>query len=103
MKFTVKERIGLSNIVPCNGSIEQQKIVRNILGKAEFTDEERTIINLQRYQDGRISWNPKREMPREIDLTSQELKLLKDQVKKLDEQSMINQDTLDVCLKISAL
>lgn len=103
MKFTVKERIGISNVIPQSGSIDKQMIARDILQKAEFTDDERTIINLQRHPDGRISWNPSRESLKEIELTDVEIALLKNQVKELDEQELINQDTLDICLKINAL
>jgi hypothetical protein len=103
MKLTVKERIGLESIIPYTGNLNQQILVKSILGKTILTQQEKMMIEWRRERNGMVTFNGDRDFELDIDFSAEELQLLKDQVRLLDEQKSITQDNLEICIKINSL
>ena len=103
MNLNVKDRIGISSIVPYNGNMEHQKLVKSILEKAALTEEEKHKVEWRRERNGMVTFSADKNFEKEVSFTTKELALLKDQVKNLDEKGAISQDNLDICEKINTL
>lgn len=103
LSLTIKERVLLPGILPNSGRKIEMILVRDLLEKIEFTPLEIAEFNLKDLGDGRIVWDPRKEKPLEIELTSQQVELLKKAGNALDEAGKVTTDNLPVLEKIDAL
>ncbi len=103
MRLTVKERLGFVELFPQRSDEMTQVLVRDINAKVRLSQKEMEQINLTREEVGegaRLNWNEKKEMEVDITFTSIELKFLKDQRERCDNEKIITQSMLSICLKI---
>lgn len=103
LSLTIKERVLLPGILPNSGRKIEMILVRDLLEKIEFTPLEIAEFNLKDLGDGRIVWDPRKEKPLEIELTSQQVELLQKAGNALDEAGKVTTDNLPVLEKIDAL
>lgn len=99
MKLTIIERLNLPRLFPKEGGIIQQLLVRDIAKKVEFSQEEIKDIDLKQ-EGNQITWNPDKNVIKEVDFSESEIAFLKDQVVLMDKEKKITQDMLDLCLLI---
>lgn len=103
LSLTIKERVLLPGILPNSGRKIEMILVRDLLERVEFTPLEIAEFNLKDLGDGRIVWDPRRERELEIELTSQQIELLKKAANALDEAGKVTTDNLPLLEKIDAL
>lgn len=103
LSLTIKERVLLPGILPSSGRKIEMILVRDLLERVEFTPLEIAEFNLKDLGDGRIVWDPRKEKPLEIELTSQQVELLKKAGNALDEAGKVTTDNLSLLEKIDAL
>lgn len=105
LSLTVKERLHIQNMQPVSGSMSTMRLSRQIIEKVKFLDEEAKVIGLSASvgKDGMVhySWDDKKAESIEFVFTSQELKLLKECVDRLDKEGKVLLDQLDFFEKIS--
>lgn len=102
VKLKLKERLVLGSLLPEQGSITEQVIVRTIAKRVEITSDEIDKWEIRDVGD-RFIWNVEKAEEVEYEFNKTEIQLLKDGVKRLDEGKLISQTNLDLCLKIKDL
>ena len=102
MKLNAHERLGLLNILPQKGSLEQQMSVMEVVKKVSLTFPERDAIEYKLAGGGTFSYNKDKAegLEKEIDFSDIERMLLKDEVDTLSKKGEITQATLAICTKI---
>lgn len=100
MRLSYLERLLIGNLYPKEGDILTQLLVKSIKEKVKLTKEEIKKIGLQKYPNGKLRYESKKEKEIKINFTEDELKLLKEQVNRLDEQKKVTQELLNLCVKI---
>lgn len=99
MKLTLSERYVLPEILPQEGSLAEQEMVKTICEKAQPTDEEKERFGI--LQDGAtIHWNPSIDNSTEIGFTEAETALIKTAVLQLDKDKKVTQRNLSLCRKV---
>lgn len=99
MKLSIKDRLMMPTFYPQKANIVEQVLVRDIKNKVELSQEEIKKYKIKVEKNGNITWDKSEEV--EIKFTKEELELLEGRVKVLDQDKLITQDLLGLCLKIS--
>lgn len=102
MNLNVKERIAILQMLPESGSLSEMVDIMEIFKKIRLEQEEKIKIEYKE-DGGKISWNPSKDMGKEIQFKHEEISILKAVVKKLDKEKRVNAANLDICLKINSL
>ncbi len=106
MKLGVKDRLMLAQILPREGNLVAQRIMRDIVTKTELSQVEMDEIGMEPVEGGGVKWDDKLEKflgKKTLKFTDAEIGYLKDQVKKLDEKGKISRDTFLLCERIHNL
>lgn len=106
MKLGVKDRLMLAQILPREGNLIAQRIMRDIITKTELSQDEMDKIKMEGVESGGVKWDDKKEAElgqKNIKFTDAEIGYLKDQIKKLDETNKISRDTFVLCERIHNL
>jgi len=99
MKLSVKDRVVVRQLYPDHHDLMTQVLVRDIIKKIEFSQKELKEIEYKVLGNGKETW---KEKDIDVKFTDSELSFLRDQVNRLNSEKKINQDNLDICLKITA-
>ena len=102
IELNVKDRLTLVTILPSQGKMTDLVEVLELIKLIKFSDEERDIIKYTE-QDGRIMWDTSKDIPKEIDINYEQLRIVKDVITKLDNEGKISFSILDTCLKFNKL
>ena len=103
MKLSIKDRFNIPQLYEQSASIITQMLIRDIDKKVALDQEEIKKIELESIvKDGNASlkWNPEKAEDKEVEFNELELKYLKDQVTKFDNEKKITQSILTTCLLI---
>jgi len=106
MKLGVKDRLMIAQILPREGNLIAQRIMRDIGQKTELTQEEMDEVKMKPTPAGGVAWDDKLEKflgQKNIKFTDVEIEFLKDRVKKLDEEKKVTRDTFLLCERIHNL
>jgi len=106
MKLGVKDRLMIAQLLPREGNLITQRLIRDIGQKTELSQEEMDAVKMKSLPTGGVQWDDKLEKflgQKIIKFTDSEIGFLKDQVKKLDEQKKITRDTFLLCERIHNL
>lgn len=103
LSLSIKERVLLPGILPNSGRKIEMILTKDLLERAEFTPQEIAEFNLKDLGDGRIVWDPRKERLLDLDLTDQQIELLKKASSSLDEAGKVTRDNLPLIEKIDAL
>lgn len=102
ISLNVKDRLTLISILPTTGKMTDLVEVLELIKVLKFTEEEKEKI-CYREEGGKILWNVLKEKPRDININFEQLRIIKDKIKELDEGGKIDINMLDTCLKFSKL
>lgn len=103
LSLTLKERVLLPGILPTSGRKIEMILANDLLKRAEFTPQEVAEFGLKDLGNGRIVWDPRKEKDLELDLTKEQVELLKKASETLDNEGRVTRDTLPLLEKIDAL
>lgn len=106
MKLGVKDRLMIAQILPREGNLIAQRIMRDISQKVELSQEEMDKVKMKPLPTGGVQWDDGLEKflgQKTIKFTDAEMGFLKDQVKKLDETQKVSRDTFLLCDRIHNL
>jgi len=106
MKLGVKDRLMIAQILPREGNLIAQRIMRDISQKVELNQAEMDSVKMKSLPTGGVQWDDKLEKflgQKTIKFTDAEIGFLKDQVKKLDETQKVSRDTFLLCERIHNL
>lgn len=99
MELSIKNRLNFQTLLPRSGNILEQILIKGITDRVNLTHEEAEQIELK--SEGQtLRWNPDKAFEKEIEFSEAEINLLKEQVKRLDQEKAVNQDNLELCLII---
>lgn len=103
VKLTGLDRAMIPQIVPPEGDLLQQQIIKELMDLVVIKPGEYDEYKIIR--DGsRIMWNgPEILNEKEFDLSKPAIQVLKDAVDQLDKQKRINPQILETCLRIKKL
>lgn len=102
MILNIKERLSIVQMLPENGSIVEMMDIMEIMKKVRIDHEEKIKVDYKE-ANGSITWNPSLDEGKEVVFKHEEITLLKDAVKKLDESKGVNFGNLDICIKLNSL
>lgn len=99
LKLDVRERLQIGNLMPERGNYFEMIVGKHVQKKFELSSKEVEAIELKNTQTG-ITWNPDKEMPKDIELTGTEIDFLKTQINRLSEENQLPFNMLGLCEKI---
>lgn len=94
MKLTVKERIGILNILPARGDVQTLLTARDIRQKVALSQDEQKKAGFN--SDGR-TWD--NDFAADVQLTENEKHLIREQISSFEEQKILPDVALEVALK----
>ena len=100
VELNIQDRFILISILPEQGNFQTMSTIEG-LSKLYPTQEEVKEFEVKQV-DTRISWNDKGSKPKEIEFTDNEVELILDQFKSLDEKGEITLPRYNVYKKFSA-
>ena len=100
MKLSIVERLSFGKLLPKEGNMIEQTIVKDISEKIVLNQEEIVKIGLK-IENEKFIWNQQEAIDKEIVFTKLELDLLQKQIKKLDNDKKISQENINLCIKIN--
>jgi hypothetical protein len=100
MKLFVAERLNISKVLPAEGNLVTQILCRSIFEKTQLNSADITRLDLKTESD-KITWDSIKDEGLDIIFEPAELKVLKEEVDKLDKENKITRDILSLCLKIT--
>jgi len=106
MKLGVKDRLMIAQLLPREGNLIAQRIMRDISQKTELSQEEMDGVGMKSLPTGGVTWDDKLEKflgQKTFKFTDAEMGFLKDRVKKLDEEKKVTRDTFLLCERIHNL
>lgn len=108
IKLGIKERIVLMMpgfLVP-GSNIVEQLLIRGLLETVVITPAEISKLKIKEGEDGITRWDVKKEEKEknfEIELTDEQVEMLKKSVQILEQNDGVTQDNLDFCIRINNL
>jgi hypothetical protein len=100
-KLNVKEILALPALLPKKGNIITQTLVKDLRNRISLTQEEMKLVGLTPTSQG-LQWKDK-EFTKEVDISEVELTMMRNEIDSLDKTGEINQDILDLCVKMREL
>lgn len=97
MVLTIKERIGIIQLLPDEGDFNELALIDEIDKKVNFSREEQKEVGLVIRQDGIPTW--KKEKTIEVNFTKQELSLIRDRLQALHDHKRLTKFIFPVCQK----
>ena len=92
MLLEIKERFGLLGILPKEGNVLTMKLVQGLGNLLGFDEEEQEALNFKQ-TEGQITWDPK-ALPQELEIGELSGGVIRDALKKLDDEKKITVDLL---------
>lgn len=101
MRLTLKERLVIMTILPKEGNYVKMTIKSDIISKIKISQEDITSLDVVEKENGSIQWDGTKDTEKEFDLTELEEKMIKDELKKLDDAEKLNDETLVIFKKFN--
>lgn len=109
MKFNIKERVKLYDLLPREGDITTMRTVRSVRKEVEFSEEENKIANI-RVEDYRnpageflgkvVLWDDDKDFEKEIEITETARKILAESFAALSQKGKFTEELLDLQEKL---
>lgn len=101
MKMTIKERLSLLQILPLQGSVSEMVDVYDLARELKLNDEEKGNVSYIE-SDNNIKWDDTKDPNKEINITSDQYKLIMKQIDVLDKQKQIPLAMIELILKLKS-
>jgi len=98
-KLTIKDRLILLSILPAKGSLIVMMHVKNLIDKLSFDDKELEEYKI-RQENSFVTWDNDEEYYKEVQFNSEEIEILKKQIKQKDEAQEILFEMIETFNKI---
>lgn len=95
MLLTVKERLLAVQVLPKEGDIFTQRIVRDLRAKLGLSEEDWKTYDIKN-EGGRVVWNPDKDLGIEYAFGEKATALIVDALKDLNKQKKITEDYLSL-------
>lgn len=102
VELNVKDRLVLVSILPVQGKMADLVEVIDLIRLIRLTDIEKTEIGYTE-NEGRVFWDITKEISREFEINFEQLRIIKESIKKMDDEGKIDLSILNTCLKFSKL
>lgn len=103
LSLNVKERVLLPGILPNSGKKIEMILVSDLLKKVEFTPIEVAELGLKDIGGGRVRWDPRKNGEKSIELTKEQVEILKKASEEFDAEGKVTLDLLPIFEKIDGL
>jgi len=97
MEFTVEERLATLALLPPEGSLVTMKIIHDLRQALAFSEEELAVLQFQQNND-QLTWQNGVGL-KEVEVGPQAVKVVRDLLKKLDEDEKIREAHLSLVEK----
>lgn len=102
INLNVADRLTIMSILPTTGKIQDLVEVFDIVKKIKFSDSEQKELNMTT-RDNRVYWDTNKELEKPFEMSIEQIKIIKDKIKELDERGAVSMTSLETCLKFSKL
>ena len=93
MKFDVKERLLLLNLLPKEGDVTSLRIVLDLRRSLSFSEKELKLVKFKSTGQ-QITWDPSKNTIKEIPIGEVASKMIQESFKQLDEKKKLSLDML---------
>lgn len=94
-KLTCGERLIVLNIMPKEGNFVTLRMIRTLVDKLGLTAEEIVDFGIVE-TNGQVRWGPMGSVEKEFEFAQAEVDLIKKQLKKMDDDGKLTNDTFSV-------
>lgn len=98
-QVNVKERLSLLQLLPTQGNITEMVEVYDLARELKLSDEEKGLINYSE-DNANIRWDSTKDPNKEININSNQYKILMDSISKLDSQKQIPLSMVPLIIKL---
>lgn len=102
VELNIKDRLVLVSILPAQGKMADLVEIIDLIRLIKLTDDEKIEIGYKE-SEGRVLWDVTKETPREFEINFEQLRIVKESIKKMDDEGKIDLSILNTCLKFSKL
>lgn len=102
ISLNVIDRLTIISILPSSGKLSDLVEIFDLVKKLKFSDEERKELGMVTNQE-KVTWNLEKDIEKKFEISFEQLRIIKDKIKELDEKELINIASLETCLKFSKL
>lgn len=95
MLLTIKERLVLLNILPGQETYANMLVIKELRDEIGFSEEDHQYIGIKE-NNGDVSWDPGKELDKEISIGVTAYGIIKQAFKKLDSEQVISLELMDV-------
>ena len=107
INLNIKERLLLIQYLTTNQPMKGKYLdflkYENIRKKIFLSNEEMQSVSMIENEDGRLTWDPKKELPVEFDLLDNEIELITNICKVIDEKEEVTPDNFSLIYKFIQL
>lgn len=100
INLNIKERLLMATILPKESDIKTMTICKDIAAKTDLTQSEFEEIGFTT-EGGAYSWS--KNIDKQIEFTEAEIQVVKEALKKLDDEKKITRDALDIYYKFNGI
>lgn len=97
--MTIKERLSLLQILPTQGSLVEMCDVYDLVRELKLSDEEKGQINYIEVGNN-IKWDYEKDPNKEINISSDQYKIIMTQIDNLDKQKQIPLSMIDLIMNL---
>ena len=102
MLLTLKERLLLLNILPREGDLLTQRVVRDLQNNLGVKDEEFKEYNIQSLPDGKVTWDMAKDTGKDFVIGKKADEIICSTLTELDKQKKVTADFLSLYDKFMA-
>lgn len=102
ISLNVIDRLTIISILPLSGKLTDLVEIFDLVKKLKFSDEEKVELEMVTNQE-KVMWNLEKDIEKKFEISFEQLRIIKDKIKELDEKGLINIASLETCLKFNKL
>lgn len=102
INLNVVDRLTIISILPSSGKLVDLVEIFDLVKKLKFSDEEKIKLEMVANKE-KVMWNLEKDIERKFEISFEQLRIVKDKIKELDEKGLINIASLETCLKFNKL
>jgi len=89
MELQIKDRLYIPALLPKEGNFKEFNLKKEIFRKVEISEKEREELEItENAETHRIEWNTGKDIPKEINFSSEEMDFLKKSFEKISDEAL---------------